>query len=251
MHPKIVICGVFVVAILMFSTTMTSMVAGVGSLTLPSTPQAPGSSVPVSGTNFGATKAVGFGFGQEIPVASEVNVPVGSGYGPYVGTLANRPIKPGSFILNMNVNNGLANYNITDNGDGTLYASASSFYSGTINYVTGQYTTTSTTDASLYTIVRTAIYTRYENNVTPVAGVTTTASGSFTTNITIPNVTNGNYNVAVIDSAGNRAVSSLSVDVAIPEGFSVGAVLLLTIIAVLFGSLYLNKHTKVKSTIIR
>jgi predicted secreted protein len=53
--------------------------------------------------------------------------------------------------------------------------------------------------------------------------------------------------------AGGNDIWLVKVDESgvIPEGFSFGAVLLLSIVAVLFGSLYLNKLPKVRSTTIR
>jgi predicted secreted protein len=200
-----------IMVFLVSSFALVAIVAGAGSITLTPTSQAPGGSVTVEGTGFNATKAVGIGFGAEVAVTGEIFTPTGSGFGPYTGTLANRPIKPGTFVMNMDINSGLANYDVVDTGTGVLASNATTFASGTINYVTGQVTTSSTVDASGYTIVRTARYTRYQYNATPAAGVTTSASGSFTANIVVPSVASGNYNVTAIDASGNRAVSSISV----------------------------------------
>lgn len=234
-----------ITAFLVFSLAMASRAAGAGSLTLPSTPQAPGGSVSVSGTGFGATNAVGIGFGAEVSVTNELCTPTGSGLGPYTGTLANRPIKPGTFVMNLDVNSGLINYDVIDNGAGGLQSSSSILASGTINYATGQYSTYSTMDPSGYTVIKTARYTRYQYNVAPAASITTSASGSFSANITVPSVANGNYNVTAIDASGKLATSSLSVDIAIPEGLTIGVMVLLSSFAVLVSSRHFRKPPRI------
>jgi hypothetical protein len=141
---------------------------------------------------------------------------------------------------------GVVSY-FTDNGDGTLASTSTYFVSGTINYVTGVFSRTSTTDLSGYasTMVHTVSYTRYQNNTTPAAGVTTSASGSFTANIAVPNVSDGIYVVTAIDASGNIASSNLSVAQTIPEGLNIGVMVLLSSVAVLVGSPYFRKRLKI------
>jgi hypothetical protein len=231
----------FFVALLLFSLAMVSIVAGAGSLTLPSTPQAPGGVVPISGLSFGASKAVGIGFGAEVAVANETFLHPGSGFGPFSITLANTPVKPGTFVLNIDVNSGLTTIIYTDNGAGGLASTAPSFVSGTIDYVSGKITYYTNTDPTGYTIVRKAFYTSYQYNVTPGIGVNTTASGSFTASIVVPSVGSGNYNITAIDTAGNRVVGSLIIDVAVPESLTIGALVLLSSIAVIASSRYFRR----------
>jgi hypothetical protein len=221
------------------------MASAAGAITLTPTAQAPLASVSVAGTGFGATKAVGIGFGAEVTVTGESVSVTGSGTGPWTGILAYHPIKPGSFSL-MSDTSGVVSY-YTDNGDGTLASTSTYFVSGTINYATGVFSRTSTTDLSSYTLIHTASYTRYQNNTTPAAGVTTLASGSFTASITVPSVANGNYNVTAIDTSGNRATATLGVDSAIPEGLTFGVMMLLSSVAVVVGSRYFRKRSRIKS----
>jgi hypothetical protein len=109
-----------------------------------------------------------------------------------------------------------------------------------------QFSRISTADLSGYTLIHIANYTRYQNSVTPAAGVTTNATGSFTASITVPNVVDGNYNVTAIDAKGNRATSALPL-VVIPEGLTIGVMMLLSSIAVVVGSRYFWKRTRIES----
>jgi hypothetical protein len=136
---------------------------------------------------------------------------------------------------------------ITDNGAGALTSTSQYFASGTINYTASKYTHYSTADPAGYTVVTTASYTRYQNNTTPAAGVTTDASGSFTASITVPIVANGNYNVTAIDTQGNLATKTLGVDSAIPEGLTIGVMVLLSSVAMLVGSRYFRKRSRIES----
>jgi len=222
------------------------MANAAGAITLTPTAQAPGASVSVDGTGFGETKTVGIGLGAEVAVTGEITAQTGSGLGPYIGTLANRPIKPGTFVLNVNVNNGAAVYDVTDNGAGGLTSTFGGFASGTIDYVTGQFSTYASTEPpSGSTIVKTARYTSYQYNVTPAVGVATDVSGSFTANITVPILADGNYSITAIDAQGNLATANLSVDTTIiPEGLTVGVMMLLSSVAVIVSSRYFRKRPK-------
>jgi hypothetical protein len=232
-----------IMAFALLSLAMTSMAAAAGSITLTPSAQAPGGLVVVAGTGFGATKSVAIAMGAEVS-ANEANmVYTGNGAGPYSGKLINYPIKPGSFKLTSDTTSGggvVTDY--TDNGDGTLASTSTYFVSGTINYTSGVWSRTSSVDLTGITQIYSATYTRYQYNVTPAAGVTTSASGAFSASTTVPTVTNGNYNVTAIDSGGNRAVTTLTVNNAIPEILPLGIILLLSTFAVVASARYFVKR---------
>ena len=235
---------VYTIAIMAFLTLSMVLAAipmtnAAPAITLTPTSGAPGDSITVAGTGFAASKSVGIGFGAEVVVTGESVSVTGSGTGPWTGTLAYRPIKPGSFRLESDTAGVVSYY--TDNGDGTLSSTSTYFVSGTINYATGVFSRTSTADLSSYTLIHTANYTRYQNNVTPVAGVTTDASGAFTASITVPTVANGNYAITAIDAQGNIKVGTSMVGV-IPEGLTIGVMVLLSSVATLVGSRYFRKR---------
>jgi len=248
MRPKVKAYATIVTAFLVFSFTTASIVAGAGSLTLPSTPQAPGGSVPVSGTGFNATKAVGIGFGAEVAGSNTNMAYNGTADGlTWSGRISHWPIKPGSFVLISDTTAGgsgiVSTY--TDKGDGTMTWSYDGTTMGTINYVTGQWSRTTTVDVTGIAANYTATYIYYQYNATPAAGVTTTASGTFATSITVPTVTNGSYNVTAIDAGGTRAVGTITVDVTIPEGLTVAVTVLLSSFAVIGSSRYLRKPPRI------
>jgi hypothetical protein len=87
-----------------------------------------------------------------------------------------------------------------------------------------------------------ASYTYYQYNVTSYGQVTTTGSGTFSANFTVPTVTNGNYNVTAIESGGNIATATFT---AIPEGWPFGAVLLLSSVAVAAGAWLFRKRPRI------
>lgn len=240
---------VYVAAITAFMTlslALLSMAAAAGAITLTPTAQAPGASVSVSGTGFGAARSVGIGFGAELSVTNEATpAPTGSGTGPWTSRVAHYPIKPGSFSMHSDVEGVASDY--TDNGDGTLASTSTYFVSGTINYTSGAFSRISTTDLSSYTIVQTASYRYYEYNVTPAAGVTASPSGTFTTSVTVPSVANGNYNVTAIDTAGNRAYATLTVDSTIPEGLTIGVMVSLSTVAVIVSTRHFRKRPRIET----
>ena len=230
----------------LFALVLVSMATAAGAITLTPTAQAPGASVSVSGTSFGATKAVGIGFGAEV-AGSNTNMAyseVGSGGLTWTGRISNYPIKPGSFTFYSDTGtSGMVSiYN--DNGDGTTSGSFEGAV-GTINYVTGVWTRTTTVDVTGIAANYSATYMRYQYNVTSAAGVTTSASGTFTASITVPAVANGNYNVTSIDTQGNRAVATLNVNSAIPESLTIGVVMLLSSVAVVVSSRYFLKRPRI------
>jgi hypothetical protein len=221
--------------------TIPTATAATPTITLTPNAQAPQGSITITGTGFATTSSIGIAFGVEVPVIGELGNVTGTSYGPFTGTVAYLPIKPGSFVIHMNVNNGLSVYDITDSGNGALACTAPSFAGGYINYAIGQYATSSTIDTTPYTIVRTLGYTRYEYSV-PSTGLTTNSTGGFTATVTVPNTVNGNLNVNAIDSQGNRATSTLNV---IPEGFNIGIIVLLSLISVVVGTRFLRKPSKI------
>jgi hypothetical protein len=225
------------------------MASAAGAITLNPTTQTTGGSVTVDGTGFGATKAVGIGIGAEVTVSAEVHpitnlvtTPDGDGYyGPFGGTTVHYPIKPGSVYIFYDVDGTTSDY--TDNGDGTLTSSSTYAINPYVNYVNGSFGRKSTADWSGFTAPVAYInYTYYTYNVTPAAGVTTLGSGAFTASITVPTVTDGNYVVTAVDTAGNKATQTLNV---VPEGLTIGVMLTLSTIAVIVSTRYFGK-TRIK-----
>jgi hypothetical protein len=199
-----------------------------------------GSTVTITGTGFAAAKSIGIGVGTEIQVTNENYTTFsGTGTGPYTATLAHYPLKPGSFSMHWDTAGTGSDW--TDNGDGTLASSSSYSAGGTVNYVTGVFGRSSTTDLTTYALTATCTYTYYQYKVTPTAGVTTDGSGGFTASITVPSVANGVYTVTVVDASGNTATAPLGVGVTIPENLTVGTVVLLTFVAVACGAVLLRK----------
>jgi hypothetical protein len=91
--------------------------------------------------------------------------------------------------------------------------------------------------------VYTANYTYYQYNVTSVAGVTTSGTGTFTTNITIPDAADGSYPVTAVDTQGNKGVATLAVNGVIPEGFTFVFVVILSSVAVMASYLWKRPKT--------
>lgn len=241
----------FVVAIMVFavlSLVLMSVAVAVGSITLTPSTQASGGSVVVAGSGFGASKAVGIACGAEVAGSNSNMAFSGTGTGPYSGRLSYWPIKPGSFVLTSDTTSAggvVTAYN--DNGDGTLRSDSAYFVSGTINYVTGEWSRTSTIDLTGLEQIYAATYTRYQYNMTSAGNVTTTASGTFSTSVIVPTVANGNYNVTAIDAQGNRAVIALSVSGVIPESFGVALLILVSSVAVVAGASYFRKRPRIES----
>jgi len=227
------------------------MASAAGAITLNPTTQLPGSSVTVDGTGFGATKKVGIGMGAEVIVSAEVHpitnlvtTPDENGtYGPFGGVTLHYPIKPGSVYIFYDVDGTTSDY--TDDGDGTLTSSSPYAVNPVVNYVNGSFGRGSNTDWSGFTAPVAYInYTYYTYNVTPAAGVTTSAGGAFTASITVPTVADGNYVVTAVDTAGNKATQTLNV---VPEGLTIGVMLTLSTIAVIVSTRYFRKQPKIKN----
>jgi hypothetical protein len=238
---------------LIFSIILASMplTKAAGAITLTPTTQVPGASISVEGTGFGATKAVGIGFGAEANVTNEeVNVtgPYDVDTGPYVENLSYWPVKPGSFQRESGIMMGdlyIPSYLYWDDGSGTILTDNPAVASATIDYTTGKVIFNFASPlSSSYEYVRIVNYTHYEYNVTPAVGVTTLASGTFTASITVPSVVNGDYVVTAIDTQGNLATAILNT---IPEGLTLGVMLLLSTVAVIVSMRYFRKRPKWKN----
>jgi hypothetical protein len=155
------------------------------------------------------------------------------------------PIKPGSFSFHCTVSSdtNVVESDYTDNGDGTLASSSTYALNPFVIYATGQFGRSTTSAWDGYTVVYATTYTGYQYNVTLAGNPNTTATGTFTATITVPaGLANGNYNVTAIDSGGARAVATLTVNTAIPEVLPLGAIMLLTMLAVAAGSWYFRKR---------
>jgi hypothetical protein len=155
------------------------------------------------------------------------------------------PIKPGSFSFHCTVSSetNVVESDYTDNGDGTLSTESTYALNPFVSYAAGQFGRSTTSAWDTYTVVFAATYTGYQYNVTPAGNPSTTATGTFTVTITVPaGLANGNYNVTAIDSGGARAVATLNVNSAIPEVLPVGAIMLLTMLAVAAGSWCFRKR---------
>jgi len=227
------------------------LASAAGAITLTPTAQAPGAAVSVDGTGFGATKAVGIGLGAEVTVSAEVHpitnlvtTPDGDGnYGPFGGVTLHYPIKPGSVYIYYDVDGVTSDY--TDDGDGTLTSSSQYAINPVVNYVNGSFSRRSSSDWSGFTAPVAYInYTYYAYNVTPAAGVTTLGTGAFSAAITVPSVANGDYTVTAVDTQGNKATTTLTVDNTIPEGLTIGIMVALSSVAVVVGTRYFRKKPK-------
>jgi hypothetical protein len=231
--------------LLIFLFTLIPQSAAAGAITLSSSSQAPGGTITVTGTGFGATKAIGIGLGPEVAVTGEAHTPTGTGTGPWMTTTNHRPIKPGSFSFHSNVV-GSSETDFTDKGDGTMSTTSTYDAGSYLNYVTGSFGRSSTMDLSSSEIVFTAAYTYYQYNVTVTGSPTSTATGTFTAQITLPSsIPDGNYVLTAIDTAGNKATTTLTIDHTIPEGFSFFGILLLSAFVAVIGSMYLRKGIKI------
>jgi hypothetical protein len=204
-----------------------------------------GSTVSVSGTGFTASTAVGIGFGAEVTVTNSEShsIPSPTGTGPFTAITNYFPIKPGSLNWHCVVSSdtSVVESDYTDNGDGTCASSSTYALNPFVNYVTGQFGRSTSSAWDGFTVVYTANYTYYQNNVTPVAGITTNPSGGFTALITIPSVADGVYTVTVVDAKGVKATALIGVGTVVPEGLTVGALVVLSSVALLAGVVLLRK----------
>ena len=233
-----------ILAFLMISTLLAMILVASAALgiTVNPTSGAPGDSIQVTGTDFGASTPVSIGFGTEVNTTQGNLTYSGTGVGPYGGKVSHWPIKPGSFVLLVDTTSmGGIISTYTDNGDGTLSGSFEGAI-GDVNYTTGEWSRTSTVNLTDYIQFYNATYTYYEFNATPATGVTTNSQGSFTTNITVPMAANGTNTITAIDEKGNRVTTSFTVyGSPIPESLSFVVVVMLSSAAVLIATFGFRK----------
>jgi hypothetical protein len=240
------VCVVSAASFLAFLLAFMPQTAAAGSITVTPAAQAPGTSVSVAGTGFGASRNVVMAFGREIKVNAQPFTPVtGPGYRGYNWT--NRPIKPGTMHIHVLAVSGPAQgyeEDIIDDGAGNLIRTNDMALWGILDYALAGFSRESTNTPNEYEW--NASYTVYEfNNVTSYGSVTTTASGTFSANLTVPAVANGNYNITAIDSSGALAYATLNANSAIPEVLPFGAMLLLSSVAVAAGSWHFKKRPRI------
>jgi hypothetical protein len=245
--------GVYTTVVMAF-LTLSILIAilpvanGAGSIILTPTTQTQGSSVTVAGTGFAASKAVAIVMGIEITVTNE-NHPIASptGTGPFTQIVNHGPIKPGSFSFHCVVTSdtSVVESDYTDNGDGTLTSSSTYALNPFVNYITGAFGRSTTSAWDGYTVVFTASYTYYQYSVTPAVGVATSAAGDFSAPVTVPaTASNGNLAVTAFDANGGKGTATLTVNDVIPEGFSLGIVIVLSVTAVIFSIRCIRKQPK-------
>jgi hypothetical protein len=236
---KHIICIITLMLISFAAFAAPASAAGAITLT-PSGHVTTGGSVTVSGTGFIPSTSIGIVLGTEIVVTNEAApTPTGTGMGPYTSRVAHYPIKPGSFSMHWDTAGTASDW--TDNGDGSMSSETAYNAGTTLNYATGVFGRSSTVDLSTYALTATVAYTYYQYNVTTVGGVTSNGAGGFTASITVPTVANGVYTVTAVDANGTKATASLGVGVDVPEGFTVGIVVLLTSVAVIGSAILLRK----------
>jgi len=239
------------IAFLVFSISLVVLptTSGAGSITLTPSAQPPGGSVTVTGTGFGASKAIGIGLGSEITITGEAHTPTGTGVGPWMTKTNHYPIKPGSVSFHSNVV-GSSETDFTDKGDGTFSTSSTYDAGSYLNYVTGSFGRSSTMDLSSSELVFTVGYKYYQYNVT-MSATNSTAAGTFSAQITLPTtIPNGNYVLTAIDTSGTTATATLNIDntIPIPEGFSLGLVIVLSAAAVMVSLRFFRKQPNVALT---
>jgi hypothetical protein len=135
-----------------------------------------------------------------------------------------------------------AQYDYFDDGAGKLLRDYDGSLLGILDYALASFSRNATGAATENEW--TASYTCYQYNVTSFGRVTTTGSGTFSANFTVPAVASGNYNVTAIDSGGTFATATLSASSSIPEGLPLGAILLLSFAAVVASSRHLRARAK-------
>ncbi len=249
MKGKMKVCISFVVTLLTISMLFAvfPMANCAGAITLTPSSQAQGGTVTVAGSGFAATQAVGIGIGQEVVVTGEAHpIPSPTGLGPFITKVNHWPIKPGSFSFHCVVSSdtNVVESDYTDNGDGTLASTSTYSVGHTVNYVTGAFGRGTNSAWDGFTVVFTASYTYYQYNVTPAAGITTSAAGAFSADIVVPAaLANANTPVNAFDVKGNRGTATLTVNSAIPEGFSMGIIVVLSA-AVVIGTVLMRKLPK-------
>jgi len=244
MHRKNKVYTSIALGILLFSMTLalTPMASGAGAITLTPTSQAQSGSVTVAGIGFAASQPVSILMGTEIAVVNESHpLPSPTGTGPFTAYTNRGSIKPGSFYYHCVVTSdtNVVESDYYDDGDGTLTSSSTYALNPFVNYVTGAFGRSTTSAWDGYTVVFTTSYIYYQYNLTRT---TTTASGTFSATFTIPaNATNGNIVVTAFDTKGTNATATLTVNSAVPEGLSIGLVVVLSAAAIIASTYFLRK----------
>jgi len=247
MQPKKKLYSIIPSVILIVSILLITLPMGnaAGAITLTPTSQAQGSSVTVAGTGFTTSQAVAILMGPEITVTNESH-PIANttGTGPFTAYTNHGSIKPGSFYYHCVVSSdtNVVESDYYDNGDGTLISSSTYALNPFVNYVTGAFGRSTTSAWDTYTVVYTCSYTYYQYNGTRT---TANSAGSFSANVTVPvSANNGNLVVTALDTKGGKGTSTLVVNSAVPEGFSVGMVVALSVTAVIVSLRFLRKQPK-------
>ena len=238
----------------------TPLASAAGAITLTPPMQDPGLDVTVDGTSFGAEKQVGIGLGAEVTVELEFHEITGDDlitepvydpdldldlFGPFGATTNHYPIKPGSVFVFYDVDGVLTDLYEFAPANGTLDSESPYAFNPFVNYVNGSFGRQSTADFSAFVDVFVSVtYTYYANNVTPAEGVTTTAAGAFSAEITVPTGINGDLTLTAVDTMGNIATSNMTV---VPEGLTIGVMLLLSTVAVIVSARYFRKQPKLKN----
>jgi len=255
MKYKIRMCAIATVTFLsvLILLAATPLASAAGAITLTPPMQDPGLDVTVDGTDFGSEKPVGIGLGAEVNVTEEahqitnlVTDPIwvedlgAEFYGPFGGNTSHAPIKPGSVYIFYDVDGTTSEY--FDNGNGTLWTESFFARDPRVNYATGEFGRRSDADWSGFSDPWAYItYTYYTHNVTPAAGVNTTAAGAFSASITVPTDIDGDLTLTVVDTVGNIATSNLTV---VPEGLTIGVMLVLSTVAVIVSIRYFRKRPR-------
>jgi hypothetical protein len=245
LQAKTSVCVMITTTFLIFLFALIPQASAAGSITLTPNAQTPGGTVTVTGTGFGASKAIGIGLGSEITVTGESHTPTGSGMGPWMTRTNNYPIKPGSFSFHSNIV-GASETDFADKGDGTMSTTSTYDAGSYLYYVNGSFGRSSTMDLSTSEIIFTAAYKYYQYNATPPGNPGSSASGTFSVQITVPTgLANGNYNVTAMDAAGNTATATLNVNSIIPENLPICWILLLSSAVLITVSLHFRKRSKI------
>jgi len=240
------VCIVFVSLFLLGFAISSSLVRGASYIELTPTTGEPGDSVTVEGTDFEANSTVGIGMGPEITVTGELHpIPNPSGTGPFTAVTLHYPIKPGSFSFHCDVSDVTSDYYDTY-ANGTLATTSTYAVDPFVNYVTGEFGRSSNTAWDGYVVTFTANYTYYQFALTSAAGEPTdVSSGAFSVGVTVPDIWNGTEPVTAVDRLGNTAVSDFVTTGSdfVPEPLTIGAIVLLSSVALVVSFYWLRKKS--------
>lgn len=241
MRNKLSVYALYSAVFLVASLVLVPLAGATASITLtPNSYLYPGESILVAGTEFGSSKAVVIGLfiGGNV-VDYNMNY-TGTGIGPYSGVVSS-PVFPGSFTLFCDTTSGgglVSTY--TDNGDGTLTGPLEGD-TGTIDYVTGAWSRSTTVDVMGIATNYTATYMSMQLIMTSPGSVTTSVSGTFSASVYVPHLPNEIYNVTAIDAEGHWATAPFGLLMAVPAGLTTGVVVLLSSVAVVASAVCVRK----------